>query len=414
MRLIAVIALVLSSLEAVAGAQEWPQWRGPSRNGVVSDGLREWPKAFQPGWRVEVGEGYSSPVMAEGRIFIHSRKDPAEVVTAIEASSGKKLWSQTYAAPFTKNQYADKMAKGPYATPYVGGGMLYTFGGTGILTAWKVESGVLVWKKDFSTLVENTKMFCGTSASPLLESGKLIVQVGSDVHKGKVIAFDPSTGQELWTWDGPGPGYASPIALTAGGVRQIASMTESSIVGIEAATGKHLWSIAFPDEWQENIVTPTWTGSLLIVSGTRQGTHAYALKNAGGAWTTSEAWKNTATNMYMSSPVYADGILYGFSNKKRGHLFALDAATGEVKWATDGREGDNASVLMTSMSIVYLTNSGKLNVVAKNGTKLEPQRTYALTEGESWPVPILLPDGIVIKDATAVTMLKSGTASANR
>jgi len=90
-------------------------------------------------------------------------------------------------------------------------------------------------------------------------------------------------------------------------------MTEGSIVGIDARTGKELWSVAFPDEWHENITTPLWTGTNLVVSGTRAGTHAYSLAQAGGKWELTEVWKNPDVAMYMSSPVFGDGVIYGRS-----------------------------------------------------------------------------------------------------
>jgi outer membrane protein assembly factor BamB len=116
---------------------QWPQWRGPERNGSVpAAGTPKWPAAWKRAWRVDVGEGYSSPVVAGGRAFVHSRRDPDEIVTAIDLSTGKVAWQQKYTTPFNKNQYATSMSKGPHATPLVTGDKVFTFGGMGILTAW--------------------------------------------------------------------------------------------------------------------------------------------------------------------------------------------------------------------------------------------------------------------------------------
>ena len=131
------------------------------------------------------------------------------------------------------------------------------------------------------------------------------------VGGGKVIAVDPATGDEKWNWLGPGPGYASPISIVTGGKTHIVTLTEKSIVGLDAATGLLLWTAPFPDTWNENIVTPVWTGTHLIVSGTRRGTHAFLLKETEGKWQATETWKNTEVEMYMSSPVYGDGVLFG-------------------------------------------------------------------------------------------------------
>ncbi len=399
--------LVVFVLEHAIAAQDWPQWRGPARDGSVpaASAPTTWPNAFSPAWKVDVGEGYSSPVVAGGRIFVHSRRDPNEVVTAIDAAAGKTLWQHNYDAAFAKNSYASKMAKGPHATPLVAGGRLFTLGGTGKLMAWDAETGRYLWAKDFASLVDTTKLFCGTAASPLIVGGRLIVQVGSDVHGGQIVALDPATGMTAWTWRGPGPGYASPVVATPEGTSQIVTMTNRSLVGIDAGTGAELWTVAFPDEWHENIVTPIWTGSELIVSGIRQGTQAYRLARSGTRWEATPIWKSADVAMYMSSPVYADGILYGLSTRRRGQFIAVDGKTGAIRWATEGREAEHASVLLTPNHVLFLTNTGSL-IVARRGTaNYEVEKKYTVSDSETWAMPVLLGRDVIVRDATRVSRL---------
>jgi outer membrane protein assembly factor BamB len=354
---------------------------------------------------VELGEGYSSPVLAGGKVFIHHRRDPNEIVTAIDIATGKPVWEQSYSAKFTKQSAAEKMSKGPFSTPLVIGDKLITVGGTAVIVAWDTATGKQLWKKDLAATVDTAKLFCGTSASPLVVDGNVVVQVGSDVHGGRVIAFDPATGNEKWTWKGPGPGYSSPILIKTAGSSQVVTMTQESIVGIDAKSGVELWSIPFPDEWQENIVTPLWTGKHLIVSGVRQGMHAYALLQSGGKWIATENWKNPGVTMYMSSPVLADGTIYGHSQKKRGHFVALDAATGAVKWASEGRDGDNAFVLLTAGNVVYLTNGGEMVVVKRSPDKLDVVKRYKLTEMETWAMPAFVGGSVYLRDAGGLMRL---------
>ena len=225
-------------------AQDWNQWRGPARNGTVAAASTpKWPATWKRAWRVEVGEGYSSPVVAGGRAFVHSRRDADELVTAIDLATGKVAWQSKYTAPFSKNSYATKMASGPFATPLVIGDRIFTLGGTAVLSAWNAQTGALAWRKNYSASVDMSKLFTGTAASPLADAGSVIVQVGSDVKGGRVIALDPQTGAERWTWTGKGPGYASPSVVTIGGVKQIVTMTNGSIEGIDAKSGGGLWSI---------------------------------------------------------------------------------------------------------------------------------------------------------------------------
>jgi outer membrane protein assembly factor BamB len=130
------------------------------------------------------------------------------------------------------------------------------------------------------------------------------------------------------------------------GAQQIVTMTEGSIVGLEGKTGKELWSAPFPDEWHENIATPLWTGTNLIVSGTRQGTHAYTLAQSGGKWQATESGKNPDIAMYMSSPVFGDGLVYGHSSKKEGTVLC----DGRKDWRRaldDGGQGRRACFVVT-------------------------------------------------------------------
>ena len=400
-----VLALAcLIALSQPALAQDWTQWRGPSRDGIVPAAVipKQWPKSTRRAWAVEIGEGYSSPVVANGRAFLHSRRDPEEIVTAIDVASGKVLWQQKYTAAFTKNQYATAMAKGPNSTPMVVGTRLFTLGVTGILTAWNIADGTIAWRNDYSPAIDTSKLFCGTAMSPMLEGGSLIVQVGSDVHGGRVLALDPATGKERWAWKGLGPGYASPLAVTIDGVRQIVTLTNGSIVGIDATNGASLWSIPFPDEWHENIVSPLWTGSTLIVSGIRQGTQAYAISRTAGKWATRQVWKNADVTMYTASPVLAGGVIYGMSNKRRGQFVALSAADGTLKSSTTGRDGNHASILQHGDHLLFLTDGGVLIVARRTADGFTEERRYEIGKSATWSVPVLLPDGMLVREAAGV------------
>jgi outer membrane protein assembly factor BamB len=402
-----VVLFVVLAIGPAAGAKEWNQWRGPGRDGFVSEknAPSAWPEKLERAWRVEIGEGYSSPVVANGRAYVHGRRDPEEIITAINLADGKVVWEQKYQAAFKKNQYAVEMAKGPHATPLIVGNRLYTLGVTGVLNAWDAATGKLLWTKDFSPSIDTSKLFCGTAASPLLVNGRLVVQVGSDIHGGKVLGLDPTTGATQWEWTGLGPGYASPIAIEVERQPQIVALTEGSIIGIDGKNGKELWSAPFPDEWHENISTPLWTGTHLIISGTRQGTHAYTLAQQNGKWQATETWKNPDVAMYMSSPVFGDGLIYAHSSKKKGQFVALDAKTGAVRWVTEGREGEHASLLLTPRHVVILTNGADL-IVAKRGTPaFTVERRYEVAESSTFSTPVLLGSNILVRDATGLMLL---------
>lgn len=401
------LLLFIAAFAQVAIAQEWTQWRGPARDGLVPAASTPalWPESLQRKWRVEIGEGYSSPVVSGGKVFVHSRQDPEEMVTAINLADGKVVWQQKYAAAFQKNQYAVNMAKGPNATPLVVKNRLITLGVTGVLTAWDTATGRELWRKDFSKTIDTSKLFCGTAASPLPLGDLVVVQTGSDVHGGQIMALNPATGVSAWEWKGPGPGYASPVVITAQGKSQIVALTNSSIVGLDAKTGAEIWSVPFPDEWHENIVTPLWTGTHLIVSGTRQGTHAFELKETGGKWQATEVWKNPEVAMYMSSPVFGDGLVYGHSAKRKGQFVAVEAKSGVVRWTTEGREGEHASILLTPRNVIYLTNGADLIIARRDSAAFTVERRYDVADAATWAIPVVMGNDLIVRDATGLIRL---------
>lgn len=404
MRIITLVFCAVSAGSAVLHAQ-WPQWRGPDRDGIVPDAAApaSWPQAPSLTWRQTVGEGYSSPVVSGGRIYVHSRRDPEEIVTALDLATGKAVWSARYRSAFTKNKYAASMARGPFSTPLVAGGRVFTLGATAVLSAFDAASGELRWRKDWSGEIDTSRLFTGTAMSPVLDSGLLIVHVGDD-DAGAVRALDPATGSEKWSLPGHGPGYASPIVTMLGGTRQLITMTDRAVVGVEVTSGRELWQLAFPDEWNENIVTPVIAGDVLVVSGTRKGTYGYRLENTGGKLAPRQVWHNTDLPMYMSSPVADGPFLYGFGSKRKGQLFCLDARTGAAKWATEGRGGTNASIQRAGPNVVVLTTDGELVILRRNPDKYDELRRFRVADSQTWAQPVVLPSHLVIRDADSVAV----------
>ena len=173
-------------------------------------------------------------MVSAGRVFVHSSRDDREIVTAIDLASGARLWRQSYADRFVQNTIVPGALQGPFATPAVDGGRVFTLGAAGILSSWDAATGALLWRNDYSATVQVTGLFCGTAASPLVDGGRLLVQVGSDAAGGRMLALDPATGAEIWSWRGVGPGYASPVLIEVEGRRQLVTLTESSVVGLDA------------------------------------------------------------------------------------------------------------------------------------------------------------------------------------
>lgn len=401
----ALLPALLVWQTVTTAAQDWSQWRGANRDGIVTNfsAPASWPKTLTQKWQTNVGGSYSSPVVSGSRIYVHTRRDEREVVSCVDLQTGKLLWSQDYAAPFAKNQYAVKMGKGPNSTPLLHAGKLYTLGVTAILSCFDAQTGALKWRKDYSKSIDTSKLFCGTAMSPVLEGGAVIVHVGDD-RKGWVVAFDAATGQEKWQWEGDGPGYASPIVIALGGTRQVVTLTDKAVVGIAAGTGKLLWKFPHPDEWNENIVTPVLYRDSLIISGVRQGTRAIKVTKAQADWTATQLWHNPKVTMYMSSPVLDGDYLYGLSTQRKGQFFCLDARTGETRWLTEGRDAGNAALLAAQGVLFLLTEAAELIVAAKSVKGFEQLARYSVANSPTWSHPVILGKQILVKDETSLTL----------
>jgi outer membrane protein assembly factor BamB len=399
-----VTAASLIERPRAAAGDRWQQWRGPSRNGVLTpeEAPVMWPAALKKLWSTPVGEGYSSPIVADGRVYVHARRDPEETVSALDLAAGTVAWSRTYHAPVEKNPYAKQMAKGPYATPLLADGRLFTLGTAATLTAWNAATGALIWRRDFSARIDTSKLFCGTATSPLMTKSGVVVHIGDD-RGGSIMALDPATGKDKWSTSLAGPGYASPIEITLGGTPQIVTLTTKSVIGMDAATGALLWEFPFNDEWNENIVTPIAMPNGVIVSGVRQGTRRLTVTRTGSAFAVKEAWHTPDVAMYMSSPVLARGTIFGHSSKRKGQFVAVDPETGQIRWATEGRNATSAAVVAAGSHLVYLTTEGQMIVTPIDPSKYEEMRRYSVADSSTYAHPVVLRDRVLVRDQSALT-----------
>jgi outer membrane protein assembly factor BamB len=390
---------------AAPGATDWTQWRGPRRDAVVAPGEagRVWPAELDQRWRVEVGAGQSSPVVASDRVFVFSREGDHEVARALDLASGRLLWRQGYPAPYRLYPGAASYGNGPRSTPVVSDGRLFTLGIGGIVSAFDAATGRVIWQKDFASRFPAAAPPFGTSMSPLMAGGRLLVHAGGH-EGGALIAFDPATGDEQWSLAGEGPSYSSPILTTLHGQEQVVIQVHRRILGVDPAAGRVLWSLPFVTPCDQNIVTPLDVGERVLVSSLDNGTLAIELERSGDAWTPRFAWRTTEVSMYMSSPVLANGRVLGLSHKKKGQYFALDPATGRLEWASAGAQGENAAFLLVGDSVLVLQGDGTLLVLRGDATSFAPARTYRVAGTPTFAHPVPAGGGLLIKDESGLSL----------
>jgi outer membrane protein assembly factor BamB len=394
----------LLALAAALSAQEWTQWRGPqaAAHAPASTAPASWPDEPTLAWKVpSVGIGHSSPVVSGGRVYLFTRIAEQEALTAYDLATGKQIWRQAYEAPYDVNPAARAHGKGPKSTPLVHGGRVFTLGIGGILSAFDARDGRPVWRKDFKGEYSATAPEYGAAASPVAAGDLVVIHVGGG-QDGALTAFDPATGAARWSWKGDGPAYATPIVVAIGGTRQVVTQSRSRLVGVDAASGALLWQVPFTTPYAQNIVTSVVHDGLLIYSGLSKPMIAIRLRQAGGTWTTEEAWQNPDVPMYMSSPVLAAGRLCGLTQRNRGQFFCLDASSGKTLWLSEPRQGDNAGIFAAGDVFVAATTDGALAVFRNSPSAFEVIKRYRIADSPVWAHPVPAGRGVLIKDAEAL------------
>ena len=401
--LLLLLALVISTT-TVTQSSDWPQWRGPNRDGLADfKPPQVWPDKLTLKWKITVGEGHSSPIVAGNRVYVHARVSDNETVSCFELTTGKQLWQQANATPYQMHPAAVGHGKGPKSTPVLAGGRLYTLGISGMLSCFDAGNGRVLWRKDFSGQFKATSPLFGTAMSPLVDSGLVIAHVGGN-DSGALTAFNAATGEVKWRWDGDGPGYASPIIVTIDGSKQIVTQTQKNIVGVSFATGELLWSVPFTTEYSQNAVTPIEVNGLLIFSGINRGTIALKVSKHANKWDHHQVWLNQDVSMYMNSPVARGNLVFGMSHKRKGQFFCLDAATGKTLWTSDGRDGDNAAIVRGGDVLFLLSTDATLSLARASGEGFQPVKKYTVADSPTWAHPALTNAGLLIKDAKTLAL----------
>jgi outer membrane protein assembly factor BamB len=383
---------------------QWDQWRGPYRDGIVRqvEAPSVWPDSLRLVWSVEVGEGQATPVVDDERIYLFTRTGEHQGITCLDRASAATLWRSEESVRFDiVHRDAYKMGQGPKSTPLLHKRRLYALDIDGRLSAYEAKDGRVLWRRSFADEFENSSLYFGASTSPLIAGGLLIVHVGGN-DSGALRAFDLDSGQTLWSWNEP-PSHASPIVVEIGGIEQLVTQSQNLRAGIDLASGELLWSMPFTTPWDETTPTPVLYGEdLVIFSGLQRGMTAVRLARAEQVWQPEIVWHNQDGSSYLNSAVLGTATnsdrLLGHSHYNKGQFFCLEAATGEPLWFSRGRQGENAALLAWGSVWLVLGADGELLVLDQGGAAFAPLRRYTVAQSQTWAHPVVLPEGILIKE----------------
>ncbi len=398
-------AIVLSLLTLSLSAQDWPQWRGPNRDGALAS-FREpspWPEALKQQWRVDVGLGYATPLVVGQRLFMFTRQGEEEVMMALDAASGKEVWRTAYAAPFAMVKATARHGAGPKSTPTFANGRLFTLGMTNIVTAFDATTGKQLWQKPAT----KAQPIYHTAMSPLVDGNTVIVHVGGP-GDAALTAFDVNTGDVRWSWTEDSPAYGSPIVVELGGTRQLVTFTHQYLVGLSVARGELLWRRPFKTPSDTTSQTPILYRDTIIQNGRSNGVTAFRVVRRDDAWTTEDIWQTQEVSLYMTNGVVIDDVLYGLSHLNGGQYFGLDLSTGKVLWKSEPRQAENAAMVRAGDTIFSLEDDGEMVVMKASRTAMNVVRRYQVAESATWAQPAISGGRVYVKDVSNLTLWTLG------
>jgi outer membrane protein assembly factor BamB len=370
---------------------DWPGFRGPYRNSVVSGVRVETNWSQSPPmelWRRPIGPGWSSFAVNGDFIYTQEQRGEHEVVACYHARSGEPVWVHRDAVRF----WESNGGAGPRATPTLGeDGRLYTFGATGILNALDAATGARIWSRQTTTDTGATVPYWGFSSSPLLIDDVVVV------YAGALVGYDRSTGERRWLGEAKGVSYSSPHLSTIGGVPQVLQLVSDGMVSVSPIDGKVLWTHGWGGA---SIVQPALTddGDVLISSGGPTGgagiRRVSAARNPAG-WQSTERWTSIGLKPYFNDFVVHKGHAYGFDGSI---LASLDLRDGTRKWK-GGRYGHGQLVLLPDQDLLLvISEEGQLALVSATPNKYTEIARVPAIEGKTWNHPVVVRDLLLVRN----------------
>ncbi len=398
--------LILTLTAALASAADWPQFRGPNRDGISTEKglLQEWPEAGPPlAWKMTgLGRGYASISIAGGKIFTMGDRGDSQYVIAFDLNTRKELWATKAGGPWGDG--------GPRCTPTVDGELCYALGTNGELVCLEVATGKEVWRKKFEKDFGGKMMSGWTwSESPLVDGQKLICTPGGD--KAGLVALDKKTGDVLWKCalpklgpkGGDGAGYASAVISEAGGVRQYVQLMGRGLVSVAAKDGKFLWSNNNVANDTANITNPVVNGNYVFGTSSYGTGSALVKVTKAGSGVKAEQVYFLDTNKFQNhhgGVVLVDGYLYGGHGQNQGQLTCVEMKTGKIAWQqkkTTGKE--SAAVIYADGNLYCRYQNGIMVLVAATPKGYQEKGKFKLASisGPSWPHPVILDGKLYIR-----------------
>lgn len=398
---LALTALDLAATAPTAAGGNWPQWRGPNRDGISTETglLATWPAAGPPiVWTAKgLGAGFSSVAVVGGRIFTMGDRRDGQYVIALNEENGTELWATRIGG-----RHDDEYG-GPRATPTVDGDLLYVTDTDGDVVCLESATGAVRWRRsmprDFGGRMMSSWMF---SESPLVDGDRVIVTPGG--AKAAMVALDKATGKDIWRAafgsigrnGADGAGYSSIVISNGGGVKQYVQLMGKGLVSIRASDGWFMWGNNRVANNIANIATPVVTGDYVFAStGYDTGSVLVQLANDGtGRVNATEKYfldGGTLQN-HHGGFVLIDGVVYGGHGQRNGFPFALDLVSGRMLWdRARGAGTGSAAVTAADGHLYFRYESGTMALIAINPKQYQLKSAFQIpnVSHPSWSHPVV-------------------------
>jgi len=404
-RLLPLVAAAVGVLAAAApaqqpGAGDWPQFRGPNRDGVSRETglLKQWPAGGpKQAWKASgLGGGYGSVSVSGGKVYGMGHRGPEESVWCLDAASGNLVWASPIAQ---SNRRGKGYGDGSRCTPTVDGTSIYVLGDSGDAACLDLATGRVKWKKDLVADFGGSVPGWGYCESPLVDGNKVIYTPGG--AQNTLVALDKATGNVIWRSQVPPPGngaqYCSPIVGTVGGVRQYMTFLQGGLAGFSATDGRFLWGYTNPANGTANISSAVFREPYVFASTAyNTGGGLARLTAAGGGVTAQEVYFTRRMQNHHGGMVLVGDYLYGFDN---ANLNCLNFMTGEVRWSD--RSVGKGSVIVADGMIYARSERGPVALVEANPNAYTERGRFDQPERSSknsWAHPAVANGRLYLRD----------------
>jgi len=390
-------ALLAGASVTIQALDDWPQWRGPRRDGVSAERglLKAWPESGPPlAWKATgAGQGYSSFAVAGGRLYTLGAREDREHVIAFDVASGKRVWDAPHGQRFSNDR-----GDGPRGTPTVDGTRVYAFGASGDLTALEAASGKVAWTVNVIRDFGGQNITWGLSESPLIVGDRIIVSPGGP--GSSVVALNKADGKLIWKTEADRAGYSSAMLHELGGISEAIVFTGQRALGVNIANGRVLWSYDRVANRVANIATPIVRGDHVFLSSD-YGTGAALLRltAAGGGITAQEVYFTREMRNHHASSVLVGDHLYGFSS---AILTAMRFDTGEVAWRD--RSVGKGSLVHADDRLYLFSERGVVALAEANPEAYKEHGRFLLETGSlpTWSHPVVSNGKLFLRDQDTI------------